>query len=437
MDRPAVLGRRRFLRMSAAGASAACFSSLWACEMEGFPLKAGVGKAEITAPLEVGILMSSGRGLWQPFEGVRLPLYARAAIVQCGEKRMAIVALDLIGLAGEAVGGMDGFRRRVVDASGGAVAADDLVLASSHTHSAPESIALTDLRHTQPFHQWIDRLARQIGSALQSAASDLRPCRFAVAEQPAPGIGINRRIRTTKGIMSAWADIAPDTVVGPEGPTDDVVRVAALLDRGERPLAIFVNATAHPVLEMCLPEVSPDFPGEMAIDLERRYPGSMALFLQGACGNINPPKMERSPANAAAHGRSLAGFVDEALGKLKPVSAGPFGLRWRSVELPARALAGEPAPQPLKTRIGAARIGNAALVFLPGEPFLEIALAIRKTSPANFTAVVGYADDYIGYIPTDLAFKNGGYETSPGRWSRLAPGSEKVVVEAASALLRT
>ncbi len=88
-------------------------------------------------------------------------------------------------------------------------------------------------------------------------------------------------------------------------------------------------------------------------------------------------------------------------------------------------------------RRGALRLmcGDAAMVFLPGEPFVEIALAIRKASPFPFTAVMAYSEDYIGYIPTDRAFENGGYETRPGRWSRLGPGSEAIVRDEAIRLL--
>ena len=89
------------------------------------------------------------------------------------------------------------------------------------------------------------------------------------------------------------------------------------------------------------------------------------------------------------------------------------------------------------TRIAAVRIGDSTMVFLPGEPFVEIGLAIRKASPFPFTAVMGYSEDYIGYIPTDRAFENGGYEVKPGRWSRLAPGSEAIVCNEAIRLLRT
>jgi hypothetical protein len=77
------------------------------------------------------------------------------------------------------------------------------------------------------------------------------------------------------------------------------------------------------------------------------------------------------------------------------------------------------------------------MVFLPGEPFVEIALAIREASPLEFTAVAGYAESYIGYIPTDRAFRNGGYEIGPGAWSRVAPGSEAIVRREAIELLRS
>lgn len=419
------------------GVGVGCLSRLAAGENPvRLPLMVGAGRADITAPLEVGILMSSGRELWEPFQAVRLPLYARAVVIQRGDRKVAIVALDLIGLAGEAVGGMKRFRERVVAAADGAVAADDVVLASSHTHSSPESIALTDLKESEPFQRWAGRLAEQIGAAIQTAAGDLRACRLAVSEQTAPGMNVNRRVRTERGIRSAWGELSTERVIGPEGPNDETIRVAAFLDKSDQPIAILVNATAHPVLEMCLPEMSPDYPGEMAIALEKRYPSAMALFLQGACGNINPPKMERCPENARAYGQKLAGFVEAAMGGLEPMNDGGLDLAWKWIQLPLRSVKDTPAATPLTARVGALRIGGAAFVFLPGEPFLEIAVGIREKSPLKFTAVVGYSDDYIGYIPTDRAFDHGGYEVSTGLWSRLDRGSAAIVCNAAVELTR-
>jgi hypothetical protein len=379
--------------------------------------------------------MSSSAGRWEPFEGVRLPLRARVVVLEKGSRRIALAALDLLGLAGEAVGGIDAFKEKVAAAAGRATAPDDLVLACSHTHSGPESLALTDLSGTPAFQQWVDDLAEAIGRAVKDAASALRPCRLMAGTHPAPGLTVNRRIRTTRGIASVRRQLPPEVVIGSEGPNDDTVRVAALVDKSDQPLALLVNFTAHPVLEMCIKQVSPDYPGEMSLELERRHPGCTALFFQGACGNINPPTMDRSAANARQYGQRLAALVDEALGHLQPVEGDELEFAWRTVRLPVRGLDGQLEAEPLVTKIGALRIGQAAWVFLPGEPFVEVALAIREASPWSFTAVVGYAEDYIGYIPTDRAFDNGGYEIGPGRWSRVARGSEPIVRREAVRLL--
>ena len=56
------------------------------------------------------------------------------------------------------------------------------------------------------------------------------------------------------------------------------------------------------------------------------------------------------------------------------------------------------------------RIGDVALVALPGEPFVELGLEIKRRSPAPHTFVVGYANDWVGYLPTQVAWEQGGYE---------------------------
>ncbi|NOX55644.1 MAG: hypothetical protein GXP27_14640 [Planctomycetes bacterium] len=383
------------------------------------PWRVGTGRRDITPPLEVGILMSSGRQAWAPFEGVRFPLYATALVIDNGRTRVALVALDLLGLAGEAVGGMDQFKRRVSQSTGGTVAAERIVLASSHTHSGPESLALTDLYRTKPFQDWVDILARRIGEAVHDAGRSLQTCRLAVGTVRGQGLCVNRRLRLEPG------------------PTDEQIRVVAFLDRSGRPAAILVNATAHPVYEMCIKQVSPDYPGELVRLLESRHPQTTALFLQGACGNINPPRVSTGATDSQHHARQLADRVDHALGKLRPVRGCELAIRWDRAKLPARDPAGKRQAEPLLATVGALRLGDAAMVFLPGEPFVELGLRIQAESPFDFTAIVGYAEGYIGYVPTDRAFQKGGYECGPGRWSRTATGSESLVVQTALTLLKS
>src|SRR5688500_7073609 len=125
---------------------------------------AGAASAEITPPLEVGLLMSSVDGLWSAFEGIQSPLMARALVLQPARRasgnsvateRVAVVALDLLGLNGEAVGGWARFKARVAAAAGDVVRPERIVLACSHTHSAPESLALSNLCETSAFQSWV------------------------------------------------------------------------------------------------------------------------------------------------------------------------------------------------------------------------------------------------------------------------------------------
>lgn len=431
--------RRQVLLSLAAVAAGAIVarSSRGSAAEAALPWRVGTAIADITPPLEVGILMSSGRGAWAPFEGVRAPLHARVLVIQSGQRRVGLVSLDLLGLAGEAVGGMPAFKERIVAAAKCLIAADGVVLASTHTHSGPESLALSELYKTQPFQDWVQRLAERIGAALAAAGQAMRPARLAAGTGHAPGLSENRRIKTSRGITVARLVRPTDTVLGPEGPTDDRVLVLAFLDENDRPLAALVNATAHPVYEMCIKQVSPDYPGELCRILEARHGGARVLFLQGAAGNINPPNVSTGAGDAIRHAETLAGVVDRVFANLEPMPGNELELRWRQINLPARDLQGEPQAEPLRAMLGAVRLGDASLVLLPGEPFVEIGLAVSAASPFPFTAVVGYAEEYIGYIPTDRAFGNRGYETGPGRWSRCALGAEAAMRDAAVALLKS
>jgi hypothetical protein len=170
--------------------------------------------------------------------------------------------------------------------------------------------------------------------------------------------------------------------------------------------------------------------------LDQRHPGCVALFLNGAAGNLNPRVVSGGAGDARAHGQLLADAVERALADLSLAPGTKLALAGRSAELPQRDAEGHPLDEPLRTRIAALRIGDVALCFLPGEPFIETSLAIRDASPAQCTMVVGYAGAWIGYVPTDRAFENGGYETNPGSWSKVRPESESIYRGAAIDVVR-
>src|SRR5262249_1664890 len=80
------------------------------------------------------------------------------------------------------------------------------------------------------------------------------------------------------------------------------------------------------------------------------------------------------------------------------------------------------------------RIDRAALVGLPGEPFVEAELQIKLASP-TFPTYVVHNTSYAAYIPTPQAFQHGGYETKAGLISKFAPEAFDLIVTAAGRLL--
>jgi hypothetical protein len=68
-------------------------------------------------------------------------------------------------------------------------------------------------------------------------------------------------------------------------------------------------------------------------------------------------------------------------------------------------------PTPAKIEVQILRIGEVAIVAMPGEPFGEIGQAVKKASPFKFTLFCGYSDGIGGdYVPVDDEYRHGGYE---------------------------
>ena len=71
---------------------------------------------------------------------------------------------------------------------------------------------------------------------------------------------------------------------------------------------------------------------------------------------------------------------------------------------------------------------------MPGELFVEYQLAAQKLRPDLFVAMAAYGDYSPGYIGTEIAYSQGGYESSE-RASRVAPKVEDVLMGAIETLL--
>jgi hypothetical protein len=80
-------------------------------------------------------------------------------------------------------------------------------------------------------------------------------------------------------------------------------------------------------------------------------------------------------------------------------------------------------------------MGDASILHLPGELFVEYQLAAKAARPDRFVAMAAYGDYGPGYIGTAEAYAQGGYETSPTA-SNVAPEVEGALLGAIRKLLR-
>jgi len=129
----------------------------------------------------------------------------------------------------------------------------------------------------------------------------------------------------------------------------------------------------------------------------------------------------------------------EAEGQRLEAQGGGAGQRWwnrRGLERARAALAalegGAPLP-PLEAPLAALRLGDAALATNPAELFCEIGMAIKAGSPFPWTAVAGYTDAAVWYVPTRAAYPEGGYEVE--RACRVAPEAGELIAATGARLL--
>ena len=73
------------------------------------------------------------------------------------------------------------------------------------------------------------------------------------------------------------------------------------------------------------------------------------------------------------------------------------------------------------------RIGQTVLVSLPVEPFAELGNDVKKHSNAVNTIFSGFSNGHFKYLPTDIAYEEGGYEV---RVCVFEPGSADLAVRA-------
>ncbi|MFQ6131294.1 MAG: neutral/alkaline non-lysosomal ceramidase N-terminal domain-containing protein, partial [Armatimonadota bacterium] len=271
------------------------------------PWTAGVATANITPPVGIALSGFAGRG---PSQRLGDELYATALVVKDEKTRAAIVAVDLLYLDAafvEQVCAEIARRTRIP--------AKHVLMCCTHTHYGPATGAFeADTVDTDEAAYMAD-LKFKLAGVVQEANSSLRAATAAVG-YASSDIGVNRRERKPEG----------NIVLGqnPEGPIDREVVVVRVDRRNGEPLACLANFACHPVSQSGRARrISADFAG-VACEVVEDLTGATCLFLQGACGNINPVMMEDTAEVPRRLGTMLGAQAVQAYESAAPIQAAPI-----------------------------------------------------------------------------------------------------------------
>jgi neutral ceramidase len=414
-------------------------------------LSAGVSRVDITPPLGLS------HGAWAArtgrAEGIREPLLAQALVLDDGVGgQAALVATDLPMLGRRLT---DAVRARVQQQTG--IPPHAVLINASHNHSAP-ALALgggiSAMREPAGFERYAALLEDDLAGVVYAAWRHRRPARAGSASGQVKGVSTNR-VHHTEPIDDGLQVIRIDSdEPSSQGEGQLIAALVSFACHG-------TSLGGHTLLW------NADFPGPLRETVLRAHPRSECLFLQGCAGDIAPwdfwmgnsAARPMSYANRDALGEALGAEALRVLTRIHTTSevriaatSRVIALQRRQItwddhelELLAKSLdnaADQSYPEiwadhvhttnsaqlfplgyqrgavamyrdmrarqniPLEAEVQAIAIGDTAIVANPFELFNGPGLQIRRASPFDgATLVLGYSNDYLGYLPRTEDFR--------------------------------
>jgi neutral ceramidase len=433
-------------------------------------LMAAAEQVDLKPP--VGGYMSGFAARVDPTTGIHDPIMARAVLLDDGATMFAIVSCDLIGFTPESVADM---RRRI--AKNSSVPPENVFICCTHTHSAPTSMKLRGVLGyiDEP---WLAECQSNIVNLVARLPEKLEPASVAHSATTVTGIGYSRQDANHR--------------------IDEELTAISIESESGDAIATLLNYATHAVVMGPSNLLySGDHPGAAARQI-RRLRGGIGLYLQGACGDVNPI-VERNEVGEIGTfddcemiGERLAQAAVEVLRDAPRVSEITIRTARKTVDVPLdpaptldeldaqqaafaadleQARAQDPpnriaeliavayldwakelrekaiadsVPKTLPAEVYAAAIGDIRIVGLPFETFSDIGLGIKEGLKPLKGVFVGYANGLWGYCPTRWAKDQGGYGADYGsaRWfsglvTPIGYGAEELLVREGVALGRS
>ncbi|MFO0427024.1 MAG: hypothetical protein ACK526_10715 [Planctomyces sp.] len=445
------------------------------------------GSADLEAAAESRLLAATFRvdvtpqigngpcvGCMPKIDRIEHPLELRGLLLKSGDLTCVMAAVDFCGISNSS----DEQIRDAMAAAAGTTR-ERVALQSLHQHSAPiidaDAVRILhgeDSAELKQHLQFTQKVSSDTAKAIRKAAGELRPVtRIIATRATVDRVASNRRVPQPDGSISVRTSLTRELNIrnAPEGLIDPWLRTLTLMDGEEKIVQLHYYAT-HPQTFYGDARVSWDAVG-MARDRHEKTTKIFQIYFTGCGGNITVGKYNDGTQGAREELASRiqdamersSGAVPDNIVELSSLTADQ--ITWKSS--PIRFTVREDGPfhpdalrqqldrkQPFSSRLTASmfssfgerlrnghvgqatrlRIGNIAIVHLPGEPFVEFQLFAQRNAAADsFVCVAGYGDCGVWYYGPDHIFTDrGGFEQT---WSLTGP-CEKKVMKAIEELVR-
>jgi hypothetical protein len=221
----------------------------------------------------------------------------------------------------------------------------------------------------------------------------------------------------------------------PDGPCDHDVTVVKMEDMKNNLMAVLINWPCHATASgEDNYKITADWPGAAARYIKKQAGNNVVIGVTaGASGDIDPIYGPGAEFRYIEGTGFLVGHEAwDVLGSLKTMPVYDLQSANASIIYPGKQRDKDNFPQTshekgpdVEIRLTGIRVGNLVLAGVSGELMNEMGMEVKKLSPYAGTMVVTHCNGSSGYICTDKAFTEGGYEP---RVSRLMPGIEKPLV---------
>lgn len=378
-----------------------------------------------------------------PSEGKLHDLWAKALLLEDARgNRSLLITMDILGVSKDFSDEVRSLINRKYNLNN-----SQIILSSSHTHSGPVISRALQYIYPMTEQDWkiVDKYTEQLKEKLvdlvDQAIKNLQPAHI-YTQNGITRFQVNRRNNRENSIT-------PTTEL--KGPNDYAVPVIKIESPDKQLLAVVFGYACHPTT-LSINMFSGDYAGFAQLELEKRYPGVTAMFFQGAGADQNPLPRRTVPL-AIQYGKQLAATVEGVLSEEMPQQESNLITRYSEIDL----LLDEPLPteelqviakgsdyqarwangiiSELKTKghliksypfpVGYWQIGQQKLFILGGESVIAYSVKLKQTYGEQIF-VMSYANDVMGYIPSEVILEEGGYEgdTSqrvyglPSKWSK-------------------